>query len=131
MSDHIFNPASRFNSKQIDSENESEFYTIVGLEEFLDDNNTPRLSSESESAFAKKTIRKDGSIKYTLKLSTNGKLYNPVSMYGKEQETTFLNRVCRSNNKFVEVNQKVFDWYVQFLKTKNTAWLNNAERERE
>lgn len=131
MSDHIFNATSFFNSQPLDSENDSEFYTITGLEEFLDDNNTPRLSKESESAFAKKTIRKNGSIKYTVKLSTNGKLYNPVSMYGQKQETTFLNRVCRSNNKFVEVNQKVFEWYIQFLKTKNTAWLNNAERERE
>lgn len=131
MNDFIFNPTSRFKSKEVETDNESELYTIVGLEEFLDDNNTPRLSNDSELVFAKKTLRKDGTIKYTLKLSNSGKLYNPVSMYGKEQETTFLNRVCRSNNKFIEVNQKVFDWYIQFLKTKNTAWLNNAERERE
>ncbi len=28
-----------------------------------------------------------------------------------------------------EVNAKVFDLYINFLATKNTAWLNNAERE--
>jgi hypothetical protein len=88
-------------------------------------------NSDSKNIFAKKVIRKNGTKKYLVKNDSNGKLCNPLSIYGQEQEKSFLNRVCRSNNKFVEVNQKTFDWYVKFLSSKNVAWLNNAERERE
>jgi hypothetical protein len=59
------------------------------------------------------------------------KLFNPVSIYGVEKDKNFLDRICRSNSKFKEVNHKVFDLYVKFLQSKNISWLNNAEREAE
>lgn len=131
MDNFIFNPESKYSSENIDEDIVAEFFTLSGMEDFLDTEDYPRAKVESDSVFAKRTKRKNGTIKYTIRLSNTGKLYNPVSILGQEINNSFLNRVCRSNNKFAEVNQKVFNWYVKFLKTKNVAWLNNSERERE
>jgi hypothetical protein len=131
MDNFIFNPGSKYSSENIDEDIVAEFFTLSGMEDFLDTEDYPRAKVESDSVFAKRTKRKNGTTKYTIRLSNTGKLYNPVSILGQETNNSFLNRVCRSNNKFAEVNQKVFNWYVKFLQTKNVAWLNNAEREKE
>jgi hypothetical protein len=131
MDNFIFNPESKYSSENIDEDIVAEFFTLSGMEDFLDTEDYPRAKVESDSVFAKRTKRKNGTTKYTIRLSNTGKLYNPVSILGQETNNSFLNRVCRSNNKFAEVNQKVFNWYVKFLQTKNVAWLNNAEREKE
>lgn len=111
------------------SKNENEFYSIIGSQDFLDSKNNPRVSSEDDTkVVAKKIYRDDGSIRYSIKYE-NGKFINPISIYGSKIENTFLDRICKSNDKFKEVNPKVFEMYLKFLKTKNTAWLNNVERE--
>jgi len=105
---------------------------------FKNRNKTPEIEQEEtftsseypDEILAKKILRSNNTYKYMIKKDTNGKLFNPISIYGQEQDKTFLDRVCRSNSKFIEVNQKTFDYYVQFLSTKNLAYLNNAERER-
>lgn len=133
MKNFIFNPTSMFSNKTTHKEHNlgnEEFFTISGEEDFIDSSGSPRLEKDlAEKVYAKKIIRKDNSYKYLIKLSNNSKLFNPLSIYGIEQDKSFLNRVCRSNKKFKEVNQKAFEWYLKFLRTKNIAWLNNAERE--
>ena len=86
---------------------------------------------ELVKVYAKKIQRKDGSYKLSIRTGTDGKLYNPMSIYGKEKASTLLDNVCKSNDKFKTVNEKTFTWYTQFLKTKNMAHLYNAEREAE
>lgn len=132
MNNFIFNPKSLFSSaKKIDNTDEK-LYTLTGYEDTKDNNGYATISkSDSDKIFAKQTLRKDGTTKYLVRLSNNGKLFNPLSIYGIEQDNSFLNRVCRSNKKFREVNEKTFSWYIKFLNTKNIAWLNNAEREME
>lgn len=121
-----------FEHKQSVVNHENEFYTLIGLEDFKDKSNNPRISDENNSkVLAKKIVREDSSIRFSVKLGGNGKMYNPVSIYGEEKSNNFLDRICRNNNKFRDVNSKAFDLYVKFLKTKNVAWLNNAEREME
>lgn len=133
MNDFIFNPKSVFsNKKSEDVSVEEKLYTLIGFEDFVDDTGLAQISSEtSEKVFAKEILRKDGTTKFMVKLSNNGKIFNPVSIYGIEENNSFLNRVCRSNNKFREVNEKTFSWYLKFLNSKNIAWLHNAEREME
>jgi len=107
----------------------NEFYSTIGNEDFIDKNNNPRVSNENDTrVIAKKIYRDDGSLRFSIKCD-GGKFVNPFSIYGSKKDNTFLDRVCKSNDKFKEVNLKVFDMYIKFLKTKNTAWLNNAERE--
>lgn len=110
-------------------ETSEEYYTLIGMEDFLDTNNLPKLNQLTDNTFAKKIIRDDGSIRYSIKLNTSGKFHNPIAMYQDNKNQTFLDRVCRSSDKFTNVSYKVFNLYTNFLKTKNIAWLNNAERE--
>lgn len=130
MSNFIFNNDSIYTKNNLDSENQELFYTLSGLEEFVDEEQFPRSTSE-DNTFAKKILRKNGTPKHMIRLASNGKLFNPVSIYGMEENKTFLDRICRSNKKFKEVNTKVFDLYIKFLQSKNISWLNNAERESE
>jgi hypothetical protein len=119
------------NNKDIFVDNNNIFNTKKNTVSQTEDEITFTLEGMSaENVFAKKILRADGTYKYMIKKDSNGKLYNPISIYGQEQNKTFLDRVCKSNSKFVQVNQKTFDYYVAFLSTKNIAYLNNAERER-
>lgn len=114
------------------NETKEEFFTLMGNEDFIDDNNNPRINSEnSDSVYAKKILRDDGSYRYSIRLATSGKLFNPLSIYDNKNDKNFIERICRSSEKFRNVNGRAFDLYLSFLKTKNTAWLNNAEREAE
>ena len=130
MDNFIFKPSSLFN-KKTNTEESIEFYTLKGNESFIDEFNRSRATEENATVLAKKTIKKNGAIKYSIRLGNNGKFYNPISIYGQEKTHTFLNRICRSNDRFKEVGQKVFNMYLEFLNTKNISWLINAEREHE
>jgi hypothetical protein len=110
--------------------NDTEAFTVSGKEDYIDKDNNPRCEDpSSDKVFAKKILRDDGSVRYTIKLDNRGKLYNPISIYGETKISSFLDRVCRSQNKYRDVNLKTFEMYIRFLKTKNIAWFNNAERE--
>lgn len=106
----------------------TDFFTLMGEEEFLADD-YPRRYNEDAKVYAKKTQKRDGSFRFMIRTNNNGKFYDPTSVYGKEKHSSFLDRVCKSNDKFRSVNEKTFGWYLKFLRTKNTAWLHNAERE--
>lgn len=114
------------------TDNGNEFFTVLGSEDFMDSNSCPRITKDTDNRIlAKKIIRDDGSTKYSIKTDASGKFQNPISMYGIEKSNNFLDRICRSSDKFKEVNMKTFNMYITFLRTKNPAWLHNAEREAE
>lgn len=106
----------------------TEFYCVVGLEDFLDDNNNPRTEKPNQNTLAKKIVRDDSSVRYSIKLSKDGRLYNPLSLYGEEKKYTLYDNNPNAT-KFKDVNFKCFDHYLNFLKTKNIAYFINAERE--
>ncbi|MFO0004426.1 MAG: hypothetical protein ACK559_25190, partial [bacterium] len=70
-------------------------------------------------------------IRYCIRLSLSNKLYDPTSTYGLDKTKSFLDNTVRSEDRFKNVSHKVFDLYTTFLKTKNTSWLYNAQREDE
>jgi len=109
----------------------NEYYTMIGEQDLILDGQ-PYRNVLDEKVYAKKTQKKDGSYKLSIRTGADGKLYNPIHIYGKEKSNTFLDNVCKSSNdKFKTVNTKTFTWYTQFLTTKNMACLYNAEREAE
>jgi len=125
MNDYIFEQTP--NKKETSS---SEYYTILGQHDFIDDNHYPRTTEElSSKTVAKKIVKYDGKIRYCIKIGINNKLINPISIYGEEKQSSFLDSICRASNKFIDVSPKTFELYLNFLKTKNTSWLYNAERE--
>lgn len=128
MNDFIYSNKPDHNA--ISANLENEYFSLKGFADFIDTNNNNRIKEEdSDKVFAKKLVRDDGSYRLYIRLDNNGKLYNPMSIYGETKQSSFLDRVCRSQNKFKEVNQKAFSLYLSFLKNKNLAWFHNAERE--
>lgn len=132
MNNFNINTNSIYKNAPQSSEEEQVCYTILGQNDKLDSHGYPIISDpDNKHVFAKHINRQTGLSKYMIRLDSSGKLFNPVSIYGIEKEKTFLDRICRSNTKFKEVNQKVFNMYLKFLQSKNISWLNNAEREAE
>lgn len=108
-----------------------EYYTVSGQEDFFDDDQIPRANSDCNKVYAKKTIRDNGTVRYSIKLSLNNKLYDPTMQHETKRTKSFLDSTVRDENRFKNVSPSVFNLYLTFLKTKNTAWLHNAQREDE
>lgn len=119
---------SIFEKQNISEAHQTVFYTLNGSQDTYTDN-IPLRNQEDNLVYAKKYQKIDGSYKYMIKLANNGKLYNPISIYGEEKTNHFLDSVCKSSNKFKTVNEKAFNFYIQFLSSKNIAYYHNAERE--
>jgi hypothetical protein len=116
------------------------YYTKKGYESFVDDDGDPRLDKDSDKVFAK--VVKDKPSKnfadkkrvgfsYYIKSTPNKTLYNPTENYSIDPKVkkSFVNKVCKSELKFLEVSESVFNMYLNFLKTENSQWLVKAQRE--
>lgn len=102
------------------------YYTILGEDKNFDADGYPITEDESK-AFAKKVYRNQ--LFYYIKTGPNGRIYNPMGMFSEGNHNKFLAKLGKPEWKFTKVNHKVFDMYLNFLKTKNIAWLNTAQRE--
>lgn len=105
-----------------------ECFTVLGNQTYFDDQNRPRTDDE-DKALAKSVSIDSRLPKYYIKVGTYGKIYNPIGLYTEGHSEKFLAKIGRKQFEYKEVNQKIFDMYINFLTTKNLAWLNNAERE--
>lgn len=127
-SDCIFrsNPSSDTTD---DCVSENVFYTLLGKQDFIDDDKRPRANTETNDVLAKIIHNASGVPKYYIKTGAYGRVFNPLGMYSEGKQSKFVARIGRNEYEFKQVNQQIFNMYVQFLATKNLAWLNNAERE--
>jgi len=114
--------------KEKQSESKYTFYTILGKHKTIDSEGNPILIQECDNVFAKK-INNENTVKYFIKVGLYGKVYNPIGMYSEGRHTKFLTKAGKKEYDFKQVSEKVFDMYLRFLRSKNIAWLNNAERE--
>jgi len=103
-------------------------YTILGKQQSFDQDNNPLVSEESKDALAKKIEYADRA-RYFIKVGAHGKIYNPIGIFSEGRGNNFSKRTGKPEWDFTEVNQKIFDMYLSFLRTKNVAHLNIAERE--
>jgi hypothetical protein len=103
---------------------EDKFYTIWGMEDFIDDDGNTRQTKETKNTFAKAI-----SSKYFIKIGLDNRVYNPIGLFSEGRPNKVLSKIGKNEFNFKRVNAKVFDWYLSFLRTKNIAWLNNANRE--
>jgi hypothetical protein len=116
------------NKSKPTNEKIEEFYTVLGKQDFLVDK-FPMVNSE-QNALAKKIINTtNNTSRFFIKIGTYGRPYNPMGMYSEGQSNKFLAKAGKPEYSFKEVNEKTFSFYVNFLSTKNTAWLSNTERE--
>jgi hypothetical protein len=127
---------------KVNSSDSGKFYTKIGLEDYVDDLGYPRLKDENnEHVYAKCTKDrkskhfKDTSVvnRYSFYIITDPSktIYNPIKLHTIEPniKKSFINQVCKSNLKFTEVSESIFNKYLNFLATENIQWLNHAQRE--
>lgn len=74
-------------------------------------------------------VEKGDRTQYWVKRGKYGQLFNPKGLYSENSLHKQERHAGRPLWRLQTTSKRVFDFYVQFLKTKNTAWLQNAERE--
>ena len=139
----IFRPQANVVGDHVDRdffknpEREVIVYTIFGQHDDLDEAGCPlildadeqHLAEDNPRAFAKSVKLEHKNTKYYyIKRTANGFFFNPSGI-DEGNQIKFANHAGRKVYEFSEVNKKVFTFYLQFLKTKNTAHLRRAERE--
>lgn len=103
------------------------YYTCLGSHSSVDNLGNPVCEDKKNAlAYTKKTNTDQ---QFYLKVGTYGKIFNPIGMYSEGKQNKFLSKIGKDEYVFQRVNVKVFEMYLNFLKTKNIAWLNLAERE--
>ena len=110
-------------TKQI-KKNQNGHYDLNSPEEIeVDSNNCYAKSSEVE--------RPDGKhySKYYVKSSSDGSIFDPWGMFSEGTQGDYSQGRGKMKWTFCEVNEKCFNFYINFLQTRNKAWLTNAERE--
>lgn len=115
----------------------SEYYTFNGNHDFLDEDGFPRVNNpNSDKVYAKclrnkltKTFGANSQFRFYICVNASNKPFNPINNETIPEPNKFVNKVCKGGSKFIEVNQAVFQKYLEFLKTKNTRWLVDLERE--
>lgn len=108
---------------------ESVYYGSIKNYDFIDEDNNPRLNKEEDNRVLAKIKTKDnGSQKYLIRLDNLKKIYDPT-LDMSENKSTNLFDIDGAEIPFKEVNKKVFGLYLSFLRTMNTSWIRNAERE--
>ena len=119
----ILRPKPEANNNKIYS-----YYTIVGKQEAFDDENNPILSTESTEVLAKKIVS-DTKTRFFIKVGPHGKIFNPIGIFSEGRSNKFLRQTGKPEWEFQEVNKRIFDLYLSFLRTKNIGHINLAERE--
>lgn len=120
--------APKTKTKVIEPIDNITYYTILGDHDQIDENGHPICLNENTKVCAK-LKKTENKTRYFIKTGLHGKIYNPIGMYSEGTSAKFLSRIGKNAWSYKEVNQRVFDMYLSFLKSKNLAWLNNAQRE--
>lgn len=128
MEDYLFVPNQKIADHLSKQKETAKYYTAIGNQEFLDDDGYPRVDSGSKKIFAK-SVAYNGREKFYIKVGVYGKIFNPIGMYSEGKENKFLSKIGKDEFQLKQVGPVVFEFYLNFLRTKNIAWLNNAQRE--
>ena len=121
----------------------NKYYTLIGNQDFLDDNNYPRTSTESNKTYAKCCLSKKpkriasqsnlgvdkDSYKYYIAVNSNKEAYSPTNT--NQPKANFVSRVCKDSKdyKLHSVNAYIFNKYIAFLKTGNNRALIDINRD--
>jgi len=106
----------------------NKFYTLFGQHDFLE-NDLPCLTELNDVKMFAYSVQHGDVITYFCKIDKRGRLYNPIGLMAQSQVRRNRQR-SKDNWQFRKQDEKVFNFYIQFLKTKNPAHLHVAERER-
>lgn len=120
------------------NQEDQKFYTIIGKQDFLDNEGYPRISSENDIVYAKAIKDKPSKsltsqeyhYSYYLLITPNKEIYNPQVLYKlQEDNPSFIDKVCKNPYSFKAVTKSIFDKYLTFLKSGSIQWYNSSQRE--
>lgn len=103
---------------------EAKYYTATGSEDYVDKQGNTRHTTLKDDTFAKS---ENG--KFFIKIGLDNRAFNPIGLFSEGKYNKILSKIGKKEFNFRRVNQRVFELYLSFLKTKNIAWLNNTNRE--
>jgi len=130
---------SEFNIKHhnIGTKND-QYYALIDDHDFIDEKGNPRVNNVNSACAkliygrkSKHITDKKAYFSYFIKCSPDKEAYNPIKLHTsiKDKKTNaFIDTVCKNKWSFIEVDQVVFDKYVEFLKTKNVRILKDINR---
>lgn len=116
-------------------------YTDSGHEDYVDDEgNFIILDQASERVYAKAiNNRKSRQIKnndifpykFYIKINPESIVYNPKKIHSvnEQNKLSFVDSACKSGWFFKEVPKSIFDKYLLFLKTQDTRWFKEVNKE--
>ena len=122
-------------SKEPPEERTGTVYTMIGKEDYIEEGSGhPCLQVALEEAKSNPyahamKIEGEAGTRFFVKRGAYGKLFNPLGLYSEGQESRIKLNAGRLEWELKEVKEKVFNFYVNFLRTKNLFYINNAERE--
>lgn len=113
----------------------------MGSEDHLDDDGYPKVNKDNDKTYAKKIKSKKSKLvsdkniafRFYIKTDPNNNIINPIVLFSDKNHDTRsndrLNKTCKQKEQYKEVSESIFNQYLEFLKTKNSKWLNAAQRE--
>jgi len=96
------------------------------------------IEADSDDCYAKQVLIKhernkgkdtNYQVNYFIKIGVNGQIFNPWGMYSEGTQSDYAKTLGKPQWSFAKVTKRCFEFYINFLQSRNTAWLNNAERE--
>lgn len=112
-----------------------EYFTILGSQEYLDDDKNPRIKEDNNKVLAKRIhyLNSDKQIvksktRHLIKVGAHGRIYNPIGLYTEGRSNMINKKIGREEFRMKEVNETTFNLYLSFLRTKNPGHLTIAER---
>ena len=142
LTNAVFRP--REEEKVVNLDNDGVIvYTMHGTGDFVDEDGFSILrDKKSRNNFNEKTVIKaeqrpnafakkvtiNGKSRFFVKQGRNGKFFNPLALIPSDSKQ-YIRTHGKDEWNYYEVNNKVFKMYLNYLKTKNNAWLVSAERE--
>jgi hypothetical protein len=117
----------------------NKYYTTLQYQEYEDENENSCRNMDDSKVFAKilktgqgKNITNTGGLynKFYIRTHPNRKLYDPFPKYSiTDNIDSFVDKVCKSDNVYKQVTERVFNMYLNFLKTESSQWYIKAQRE--
>lgn len=114
---------------------QTEYYTLKGMQDYLDDQEMPRVKEDNGKVLAKKISYYDKNkdliknrTRYQIKIGAYGRIYNPIGIYSEGRSNRYSSKSGKDEWRMKEVNENIFNLYLAFLKTRNNAHLIIAER---
>jgi|TARA_R110000824_G_scaffold136817_2_gene300617 hypothetical protein len=106
-------------------------YTILGKQDWVDEDGFPRMNIKEfdPAQVHAKAVEDSNKTKFYIKKGRYGKPFDPMGIYTEGTEYKQKRHAGKPEWELKPVSEKAFNFYINFLRTKNFAWLRNAERE--